>query len=150
MPTTTTTESDRNKLSKEEIAKYLRKYEKKPVEDIRDGTHVRYFSALREKGTHEIIRRSDGTPKITFKRGGFLKFKNLKKGYMMLSNVPIQEKNPSKKILNWSVSLDEHTTVFAIKPPVKVDQQIEALMNEVESLRSQVNKMKKTKKKSSS
>lgn len=144
--TTTTTESDRKSLSRDEISHYLRKYEKKDTRNINIGTHIRYFSALREKGTHKLILRKDGTPKITFKRGGFLKIINLTKGYIILSNVPIQKKNPSQKVLNWSVTLDEHTTIFACKPKVKVDEQLELLLNEVESLKSQVSKLKKQKK----
>ena len=143
MPSTTETES-RNKLSKEEISKYLKKYDQKNIDDINLGTHVRYFSALRTKDSnHDYILRSNGKPKITFKRGGFLKLKNREKGYIMLSNQPIQQTNNTKKPIIWSVPLDQYTTLFAIKPPMKVKDEIMMLKEEIKSLKSQINKLKK-------
>lgn len=142
---TETTSSNTNKLSKEEITKYLMNYEKKNIDDINLGTHIRYFSALRNKD-RTIVTKRDGTPKITFKRGGFLKLVNTKKKYMMLSSLPIQDKSNKKPII-WSVPLDQYTTIFAIKPPVKVNQELRSLRNEVEHLKNQLNRMKKSSKK---
>ena len=141
---TETTSSTTNKLSKKEITKYLLNYEKKDIEDINLGTHIRYFSALRNKD-RTIVTKKDGTPKITFKRGGFLKLVNYKKKYMMLSSLPIQD-NSNKKPIVWSVPLDQYTTIFAIKPPVKVNEELRSLRNEVEVLKNQLNKIKKSSK----
>ena len=138
---TTTTSSTSNKLSKEDITKYLLNYEKKSINNINLGTHIRYFSALRNKD-RSIVRKRDGTPKITFKRGGFLKIKNLKDKYMMLSSSPIQDRSNKKPIV-WSVPLDQYTTIFAIKPPIKVNQELRSLRNEVEILKNQLNKIKR-------
>ena len=140
------TTSNKQVLSKTDISKLLMRYEKKEAKDIKLGTHLRYFSALRDKN-HNVITRSDGTPKVTFKRGGFLKTVNYEKKYIQLSNIPIQQiaENKKKNIV-WSVPLDEHTTLYAIKQPKKVQEELTNLRNEVDIIKNQIHKIKKQKK----
>jgi len=136
--------------TKDDIKKFLSKYEKKNISEIKVKTHVRYFSALRDK-QHRIKYDEENKAKITFKRGGFLKLKKISyddnggiSGYVILSNKPIQD---TSKSIEWSVPVCETTTFYSILPPKKQDQmyqeKFDTQQREIEKLKFQMRKFTK-------
>ena len=148
--TSTSTSAYKNTLSNEEIRKKLENYTKKPIDKIPIKTHVRYFSAIRDRQSHKIKTNHDGEPRISFKSGGFLKIKQTEKdsngnntGYVILRNKPVQDTRSKAK--EWSVPVDPTTTFYAIKPSKSKDVQFKEKLNkqqeEINTLRSQLNKL---------
>ena len=155
MSSTINTYKSQGDLSKEEIRKLLSNYDKTTIINIPIKRHVRYFSAIRDKD-HKVIYSKGGDPKITFKRGGFLKKKQISTnnkgevtGYIILSNVPIQSK---KKGLEWSVPVCNNTTCYSVRPPKNKDEVYQEKFNsqqkEIERLKYQLNKLSKKKRSS--
>lgn len=134
------------KYSKEQILKLLKGYVKMNVTEIPIGVHVRYFITDKDKNTNKPIIGADGHPKRIFRRGGFIKSKNIissepyPKGIIYMSNEPI-----GKVGVNWRISLDKYTTFFR-KPSVqmyqsKMQEVVSKKNNEIKRLKVMIRKL---------
>jgi len=103
----------------DEIMKELNeKYEKDNIMNVRQSTHVRYLVAERDK-EGKLVLDGNNDPIWLYRKGGFLKYKNLTKvndsmeGYVILSTRPLNYRG--NDALNWSVQVNPYTIFFKIK-----------------------------------
>lgn len=133
--------------TKEEVNEFIKNYTRDTIDRIPIHSHIRYFSADRDPITHQVLLKKD-KPVVSFKRGGFLKKKEINRndkgeirGYIILSDKPHTDHNGIAK--NWSVQVDEHSIFYKINITTKEDleDKVKAKDAEIAELKRQMHKL---------